>query len=237
MMAIPALDLRDNACVQLVGGSYEREQIRLDDPASVAMAWRECGFRSLHLVDLDAATGRGSNFEIVQTILQLSDLCIQVGGGIQTAAQIERALESGASRVIVGTRAIEDQSWLEEVASLFPGTIIVAADVKDRQILTHGWTRSHRKLVLDVIDELNGLPLAGILVTAVHREGLMLGTDLSLMEDVVEAAEFPVHAAGGISGMSDLRGLAERGISAAIIGMALYTGAVDARAVAEEFRE
>lgn len=237
MMAIPALDLRGNACVQLVGGSYERERIRIYDPAGVALAWRSCGFRSLHLVDLDAATGRGSNFEIVQSILRLGDLRIQVGGGIQTAAQIERVLEGGASRVIVGTRAIEDRDWLEEVTSLFPGAIIVAADVKDRQVVTHGWTRSQPKLVLDAIEELNGLQLAGILVTAVHREGLMQGVDLTLMEEVVETAEVPVFAAGGIGGMSDLRALAERGISAAIIGMALYTGAVNPRAVAEEFME
>ena len=237
MMAIPALDLRGSACVQLVGGSYDREKVRLDDPAGVAVTWRNYGFRSLHLVDLDAATGRGSNIEIVQRILQLDELRVQVGGGIQTAAQIERALDGGASRVIVGTRAIEDPGWLEEVASLFPSAIIVAADVRDRQILTHGWTRSNPKLVLDAIAELNGLPLAGILVTAVHREGLMQGTDLSLMEDAVEEAVFPVFAAGGISTMNDLRALAERGISAAIIGMALYTGAVDPRAVAEEFPE
>lgn len=237
MMAIPALDLRGKACVQLVGGSYESEKIRLDDPVAVAMSWQECGFRSLHLVDLDAATGRGSNSDIVESVLQLSDLRIQVGGGIQSAAQIRRALESGASRVIVGTRAIEDQPWLNEVATHFPGVIIVAADVRDRRVVTHGWTRTQPKLVLDAIGELNGLPLAGILVTAVHREGLMEGTDLSLMEDVVAAADFPVYAAGGIRGVNDLRELAERGISAAIIGMALYTGAVDARAVAAEFME
>jgi phosphoribosylformimino-5-aminoimidazole carboxamide ribotide isomerase len=237
MIAIPALDLRDNACVQLVGGSYEHEEVRLDDPLRVAMAFREIGFEYLHLVDLDAATNRGSNAGAVRRILAFDDVRVQVGGGIRTVEQIRETLESGAARVIVGTRAIEDHEWLGEAASLFPGAIIVAADVRERQILTHGWTRAQPTLVLDEIEALNVFPLAGVLVTAVHKEGLVQGTDLQLMEDVVDEAAFPVYAAGGINGMSDLRSLAERGVSAAIIGMALYTGAVDPRAVAEEFTE
>lgn len=237
MIAIPALDLRDNACVQLVGGSYERERIRLDDPASVAANFRDCGFRRLHLVDLDAATGRGSNVEAVREILGVDDLQVQVGGGIRTLDQIRGALEQGASRVIVGTRAIEEVDWLAEAASCYPGVIIVAVDVRDRHVVTHGWARSQQLSVHDTVETLNALPLAGVLVTAVHKEGLMQGTDLELMEEVVGTSEFPVYAAGGISGMEDLRDLDERGISAAIIGMALYTGAIDPRAVAAEFTE
>lgn len=237
MIAIPALDLRDNACVQLVGGAYDQEKIRLDDPASVAANFRDCGFRRLHVVDLDAATGRGSNADLVRDILDVDDLEVQVGGGIRTIDQVREALERGASRVVVGTRAIEDQDWLAEAASRFPGVIIVAADVRDRQIVTHGWTRSQQTLLLDAIEALNALPLAGVLVTAVHKEGLMQGADLQLMEDVVAASAFPAYAAGGITGVSNLRALAKRGVSAAIIGMALYTGAVDPRAVAEEFTE
>ena len=237
MIAIPALDLRDNACVQLVGGSYDREKIRRNDPARVAEEFRESGFRRLHVVDLDAATGRGSNAESVSEILDVGDLQVQLGGGIRTLDQIRDAFEQGASKVVVGTRAIEDQAWLAEAASIFPDAIIVAADVSDRQIVTHGWTRSQVTPVIDAIELLNGVTLAGILVTAVHREGLMQGADLQLMEGVVAASAFPVYAAGGITGISDLRALAERGVSAAIIGMALYTGAVDPRAVAEEFTE
>jgi phosphoribosylformimino-5-aminoimidazole carboxamide ribotide isomerase len=237
MIAIPALDLRDNACVQLVGGSYEQESVRIEDPVRVAMHFRDCGFRQLHLVDLDAATERGSNAEVVRRILGLDDLQIQVGGGIRTIGQIEEALESGASRVIVGTRAIEDQSWLCIAASRFPGAIVVAADVRNRQVVTHGWTRETPMSVLDVIDALNPLPLAGVLVTAVHREGMMEGIDLQLIDDVVEASALPVYAAGGVGGISDLRALAGRGVAAAIIGMGLYTGAIDPRMVAEEFTE
>lgn len=237
MIAIPALDLRDNACVQLVGGSYAQERIRIDDPVAVARRWQETGFRQMHLVDLDAATGRGSNAELIRTILGAVPVAAQVGGGVRTAEQITQLLDAGAARVVVGTRAFEDPSWLEEVAGSSPGSIIVAADVREREIVTHGWTRSHRRSILSWIDDLNALALDGILVTAVHMEGQMKGTDLALMEDVVEQSGFPVYAAGGIGGLADLRALAERGVAAAIIGMALYTGAVDARAAAEEFAQ
>ncbi len=237
MIAIPALDLRDGACVQLVGGSYDDERVRISDPLGVAHMWRDSGFRRLHLVDLDAATGRGSNAELVRRILEEDDLRIQVGGGVQTCEQIRQLMDDGAWQVVVGTRAIEDRDWLVEMAEAFPGAIVVAADVRERQLVTHGWTRAHPLGVIDFINEINNLPLGGILVTAVHREGQMKGTDLRLMEEVAEASEFPVQAAGGISGMSDLRALADCGVAAAIMGMALYTGAVDPRAAAEEFTE
>jgi phosphoribosylformimino-5-aminoimidazole carboxamide ribotide isomerase len=111
----------------------------------------------------------------------------------------------------------------------------VAADVRERQVVTRGWTRTLARTVLDVVEQLNEIPLGGILVTAVHREGQLAGTDLFLMEDVADLSVHPVIASGGISTMNDLRELADRGISAAVLGMALYTGALDARAVAEEF--
>jgi len=237
MIAIPALDLRGGACVQLAAGSYDQEVIRIPDPIGVALAWRQYGFRHLHVVDLDAVAGRGNNATEIQAILGATDVEVQVGGGIRSRELIERALNDGAQRVIIGTRALEDPDWLVEMCSLFPGFIVVAADVRDRKILSHGWTRTHPKLVLDLVQDLNGLPLAGVLVTAVHREEAMRGTDLPLMEDVADTAEFPVFASGGLGSLNDLRALADRGVAAAVIGMALYTGAIDPWIVAEEFAE
>lgn len=237
MIAIPALDLRGGACVQLAGGSYDREVIRIPDPLGVAAAWRRYGFRHLHVVDLDGVAGRGNNEAEIQAILGATDIEVQVGGGVRNRGLIQQLLEDGAQRVVIGTRALEDPDWLAEMAELFPGSIVVAADVRGRQILSHGWTRTHPKLVLDLIEELNGLPLAGVLVTAVHREDAMNGTDLPLMEDVAETAEFPLFASGGLGSLNDLRALADRGVAAAVIGMALYSGALDPWAVAEEFAE
>lgn len=237
MIAIPAIDLREGACVQLVGGSYAQERVRLDDPVAVAEGWERAGFRHLHVVDLDAALERGSNSTVVANILRATHADVQVGGGVRDEHAVERLLDNGAQRVMLGTRAIEDMAWLEGVVERFPNEIIVAADVRDRKIVTRGWTRTLPLGILDAIEELNALPLAGILVTAVHREGQLQGTDLPLMEDVVEAAAFPVYAAGGIATVQDLRALADRGVAAAVIGMALYTGTINARVAAEEFSE
>jgi phosphoribosylformimino-5-aminoimidazole carboxamide ribotide isomerase len=237
MIAIPALELRGGACVQLARGSYDEEVIRIPDPVGVAVAWRRYGFHHLHVVDLDAVAGRGNNEAEVQSVLGATDMEVQIGGGIRTGTAIQQLLADGAQRVVVGTRAIEDPDWLAEMAGLFPGSIIVAADVRDRKVLSHGWTRVHPKLVLDVIEELNGLPLAGILVTAVHREDSMNGADLPLIEDIAEIAEFPLFASGGLGSLNDLRALADRGVAAAIIGMALYSGAIDPWIAAEEFAE
>lgn len=237
MIAIPALDLRGGACVQLAAGSYDQELLRIPDPVGVALAWKVYGFNHLHVIDLDGVVGRGNNAPQIKAVLSATDAQVQVGGGIKSRESIEQLLGDGAQRVIVGTRALEDPEWLADMSVTFPGCLVVAADVRGRKILSHGWTRTHSKLVLDLIEELNGLPLAGIMVTAVHREEAMLGTDLPLMEDVAETAEFPVFASGGLGSLNDLRALADRGVAAAIVGMALYTGAMDPRVVAGEFSE
>jgi phosphoribosylformimino-5-aminoimidazole carboxamide ribotide isomerase len=237
MIAIPALDLLGGACVQVSARSYDEELIRIPDPVGVADAWRQYGFQHLHVVDLDAVAGRGNNSAQIQQILSAADGEVQVGGGIKTRDSIDRLLGDGAQRVVIGTRALEDPDWISDMSSAFPGCIVVAADVRGRKVLSHGWTRTHAKLVLDLVEELNDLPLAGVLVTAVHREDAMNGTDLPLMEDLAETAAFPVFASGGLGSMNDLRALADRGVAAAIIGMGLYSGAMDPRAVAEEFAE
>jgi phosphoribosylformimino-5-aminoimidazole carboxamide ribotide isomerase len=237
VIAIPAVDLRDGACVQLVGGSYREERVRLDYPVEVARSWERYGFSRLHVVDLDAATGRGSNRSVVRSILDEADVPVQVGGGVRSGDLVEELLDAGATNVIVGTRALEEIEWLAGIAASHPGEIIVACDVRERRVTTRGWVRTLPVDILDAVGELNSLPLAGLLVTAVHREGQMQGTDLPLMEDVAEASNFPVYASGGVASMQDLRALEHRGIAGVVIGMALYTGALDPVVVAGEFHE
>jgi phosphoribosylformimino-5-aminoimidazole carboxamide ribotide isomerase len=237
MIAIPAVDLRGGACVQLVGGSFADERIRLPDPAAVARQWSALGFARLHVVDLDAAAGAGDNHDIIDAILADTTAAVQVGGGVRTSHRVGELLDAGASRVVVGTRAIEDRAWLNELSETYPDKIVVAADVRGRQVVTHGWERTHSLDVVQYVRDLSELSLGGLLVTAVHLEGLMTGTDLPLMADVVNVSSFPVIASGGVTSTADLRALAERGVAAAVIGMALYTGALDARAVAQEFNK
>ncbi len=237
MIAIPAIDLRESACVQLVGGSYDAEQVRLDDPPAVAHKWEFAGFRRLHIVDLDAATGRGTNEPVIREILRATSMQAQVGGGVRDEARIESLLRDGAQNVVLGTKAVESPGWMADMAETFPYTLVIAADVRERRVLTRGWARTSDRYVLDLIDDLNALPLAGVMVTAVHKEGLMEGTDLRLMEDVVDQSQHPVCASGGIGTIGDLRALQDRGVASVVIGMALYTGAIDPAAVAEEFSE
>lgn len=237
MLAIPAIDLREGHVVQLVGGEYDREQIRLDDPRRVAQQWTAAGFTRMHIVDLDAATGRGSNRESVTQLLWDHPSALQVGGGVRTDEDVTSILEAGAAAVVLGTRALEDLDWLASMAARFPGRCILAADVRERKITTRGWARTLTRDVLGIVEEVSTLPLAGLLVTAVHREGKMQGTDLPLMEDVVDLSPFPVIASGGIGSLNDLRQLDDRGVAAVVVGMALYTGAIDPRVLAEEFAE
>jgi phosphoribosylformimino-5-aminoimidazole carboxamide ribotide isomerase len=237
VIAIPALDLRGGASVRLAGGEYDREQLRLADPVGVARRWEQLGFRHLHIVDLDAAFGRGSNDRVVSDVLAASQAEVQIGGGIRSEDQIERLLDLGARRIVIGTRALEDMDWLDEMAARFPNELIVAADVRDRQVVTRAWVRTLPEDILDTVRDLNALPLAGVLVTAVHRQGLLRGTDLPLMEDVVEVSACPVYAAGGITTLNDLRALSDRGVMAAVIGLGLYAGTIDPRAAAAEFEE
>lgn len=238
MIVIPAVDLREGACVQLVGGEYDAERVRLDNPLGVAREWAHIGFRRLHVVDLDAATGRGSNASLVESIVRDSGVdAVQVGGGVRDEDAVERVLSAGAAAVVVGTRGVEDIDWLAELADRYPGEIILAADVRGRHVVTRGWTRTLPQTVIDLVEELAGVPLAAVLVTAVHKEGQMLGTDLPLMEDVADAATVPVIASGGVASVQDLRALADRGVAGVVVGMALYTGAIDGRAVVDEFGE
>ena len=235
MIAIPAVDLREGHCVQLVGGSYSDERVRLEDPAGVANRWVEHGFTSLHIVDLDAATGRGDNTAVVTAILHNTTAHVQVGGGVRTTAHVEKLLAAGARRVVVGTRAIEEHEWLAELSTANPGAIVLAADVRERRIVTRGWTATTERSIESLLDEVFSLPLGGILVTAVHREGLMAGADVALMEAVVHAAHVPVFASGGIASRNDLDALQDAGVAAAVLGMALYTGKLDPRLIAEEY--
>ena len=235
MIAIPAIDLREGASVQLVGGAYDAERVRIPDPLAALEQWRSLGFTTFHVVDLDAATGRGSNAGLVTQLLSVPGLTLTVGGGVRSEEHAERLLAQGAARVVVGTRAVEDAAWLEDVADRFPNKLIVAADVKGREVVTRGWAAGSARDIGDVLTALEPLPIAGLLVTAVHKEGQMEGVDLALMEEVVRRSRHRLYASGGVTTLGDLRALDRVGAYGAVVGMALYTGRLDARAVAQEF--
>jgi phosphoribosylformimino-5-aminoimidazole carboxamide ribotide isomerase len=237
MIVMPALDLRDGACVQLVGGSYADERIRVERPIDVARSWAALGFATLHVVDLDAATGAGSNAGLIEAILDATSARVSVGGGVRSTERIAELLDRGASRVVVGTRALEEPDWIAGEAARFPGRLVVAADVRHSRLTARGWRTSIEGGVAETIAALGALPIAGILVTAVDVEGTQRGPALDLVELAVGASAAPIIASGGVGSIDDLKRLAARGAAATVIGMALYSGSIDPAAVAAEFRE
>lgn len=232
MKVLPAIDLRGGACVQLVGGDYQQERVRWPDPLRAAAHWRALGFTELHVVDLDAATGRGEHTAVVTALAQSGP--VQVGGGLRDEAAIARVLAAGALRAVVGTRAVQDPDWLAAMAKRFPQRLVLAADVRERTVVGHGWSRELGSLAA-LLQRAAPLPLGGVLVTAVHREGQEAGTDLPLFGDVLAMANAPVFASGGIHSRDELHALAAMGCAGAVLGMSLYTGRLDASVLAQEF--
>jgi phosphoribosyl isomerase A len=235
MMVLPAIDLRDGACVQLVGGSYAQEKVRLTDVVGVARRFQDAGLRSLHVVDLDAALGKGSNREVIKQLASIKDLTLQVGGGIRERNDIERLLQLGVSRVVIGTRGIEDRPWLEDMSGQFPKQLILAADVRAQTIVTKGWTHDTGIDVSSFLERCNPLPLGGVLVTAVHVEGQLLGIDRALFADCIRRTALPIIASGGVTTLEDLSTLKALGASAAVVGMALYTDRISLSSLTPEF--
>ena len=235
MIAVPAVDLSGGRCVQWVGGLPETERVSLPNPPAVAARWWRRGFRTLHVVDLDAALGRGDNRALVRELIARTEAVTQFGGGVRDREGIERALAAGADRVIVGTRAVEDSAWLARAAAAFPGRLVVAADVRGRIVLRRGWTRSSDTTIENFLAAVDDLPLAGVLCTDVAREGRARGGDPEAAEAVVGASSHPVWVSGGISSVAELRRLRGMGAAGAVLGMALYDGTLPVRAVAREF--
>lgn len=235
MIAYAAIDVRGGRVVQLVGGRPEEERVSLPDPAAVARRWVDAGFAALHVVDLDAALGDGRNREAVTAILEAVDVPVQVGGGVRDDAAVAELLEAGAARVVVGTRAVEEPGWAEAISGRHPGRVVVAADVRGRAVVTRGWTAEAALEAADLLPRLDALPLAAVLVTDVGREGRMEGVDAGRFAGLVAATRHPLIASGGITTPADLHALMEAGVQGAVLGMALYTGALDAEAVARQY--
>ena len=235
MIAIPCMDMSARGRVQFGSGATSRSPSA--DPPSIARAWSQLGFRRLHVVDVDAASGGVPNLPLLEEVLRSSPMSIQVGGGVRSADDVERLYRAGVEQVVIGGPAIEDPSSIGDMAALYPGLLVVAAEVRGRRVMLRGRGRTTSVDAVELVEELNSLNVGGVLVTATHQEGLMRGADLTLIEDIVEAADFPVIASGRVASLGDLRALEHRGAWGAIVGTALYSGALDPRAVASEFAE
>ena len=234
MIVVPAIDLREGHCVQLRGGSYDDELVRLADPVAVATRWRELGFAELHVIDLDAAIGRGQNTSIVAAICALSGLDVHVGGGVRDDESVIARLDAGARSVVVGTRAVADRSWLERVATANPDCVSLALDVRGGALTTDGWQVQTTSDPADAARAAAALPLYQVIVTAVDVEGDARGPDLELVRRMRAATSQRLGVAGGVASTDDLASLRGLDVDAVIIGTALYTGVLDPEALSQE---
>jgi phosphoribosylformimino-5-aminoimidazole carboxamide ribotide isomerase len=227
MNLLPAIDLKDGNCVQLVGGDPKQTKVQMDDPVGQAGRWVGEGAKLIHIVDLDAALDTGkTNDAILRDLVRGAGVPVQVGGGVRSTARIEELFAMGAQRAIVGTKAVKDPEWLKATAQRFGERIVVAVDAKGGEVVVRGWREGSGIRLLDYARQVDKLGLGGIFFTDVDVEGKLTGINEMLVKSVVEAVDTPVLYAGGISSVDELLMLEELGVDSAIIGMALYTGRI-----------
>lgn len=235
MKVIPAIDIKDGKCVQLVGGKPDTERITIDDVLGVAKGWETEGAEMIHIVDLDSALGTGNNESLIEKIAASIDIPVQVGGGVRTEEHISRLFEIGCERVIVGTRAIQDRAFIQSVSEQYEGAVVVAVDSIAQEIVIKGWQERSGKSLLAVIRDLQALPIYGFLYTNVDVEGQLKGIDPGPIREILNVAAKPLIASGGVTTVADLETLDAMGVNSVVIGMAIYTGRLDFKKVVRMF--
>ncbi len=228
MIPIPAIDLKGGRCVRLTQGAMDAETVYADDPLSVARRWEAEGAERLHLVDLDGAVaGAAVHFDAIAAILKGVRIPVEVGGGIRSMEAIERYLSAGASWVILGTSALRNFAMVQQAARTFPDRIVVGIDVKKGAVAIQGWTALHADGLMDVALRTLDAGVSKLILTDIEKDGMLAGPNFSLFETVAAAVKLPLIASGGIATLGHLQQLAKMpGIEGAIIGKALYTGAI-----------
>jgi phosphoribosyl isomerase A len=222
---LPAVDIADGQAVQLVQGVAGSEK-RFGDPVEAALRWQQAGAEWIHLVDLDAAFGRGHNRELQARIVGELDIQVEMSGGIRDDESLEAAMSTGCRRVNIGTAALEQPEWCARAIATYGDRVAVGLDVRGRTLAARGWTREGGDLY-EVLARLDSEGCARYVVTDVNKDGMLQGPNLQLLRDVCEATDRPVVASGGVTTLDDIRALMELvplGVEGAIAGTALYEG-------------
>lgn len=230
MILYPAIDLKDGQAVRLLRGDMDKSTVFNDDPAAQAMEFVEAGCEWLHLVDLNGAfAGEPVNAAAVEAILDRCKVPAQLGGGIRDMATIERWLDKGLQRVILGTIAVENPDLVREAAKAFPGHVAVGIDARNGRVATKGWAEETDVMVTDLARSFEDAGVAAIIYTDINRDGAMQGPNVEATADLARAVSIPVIASGGVSSLDDLIALRDcgAGLNGAISGRALYDGALD----------
>ena len=230
MILYPAIDLKDGNAVRLVHGDMGRETVFNENPAAQAMEFVQAGCEWLHLVDLNGAfAGEPVNAAPVEAILEQTKVPAQLGGGIRDMATIERWIDKGLARVILGTVAVENPDLVREAAKEFPGKVAVGIDARNGRVATKGWAEETDVMVTDLARSFEDAGVAAIIYTDINRDGAMQGPNVEATAALARAVAIPVIASGGVSSLADLIALRDCGaaLNGAISGRALYDGAID----------
>lgn len=228
MTIYPAIDIFDGKAVRLIRGDYSRMTVYSDDPAAVARGFREAGAAAAHVVDLEGAReGRPVNYEVIRRIISESGLEIQVGGGIRAESDIEKYLSMGVRRVILGTAAVSAKGFLRDMIYSFGSAIAVSADIKDGAVAIKGWTELSDWDAPGFCKTVEEMGAQTVVCTDISKDGLLGGTNMELYRALRRMLSIDLVASGGITTLDEIRTLAALGLNGAILGKALYTGAID----------
>ncbi len=231
MLIIPAIDLKDGNCVRLLKGEEGTETVFSNSPSDTAKRWEGCGAKWIHVVDLDGAfRGIPRNFEAVEEIVRSVSSSVQVGGGIRNIATVEKYLEIGIKRVIIGTSAFTDRNFLKDICRRFPGKIAVGVDTKGGKIALRGWKETIDTSIAQTILELRDIGVSLVIHTNVDRDGTMEGIETASIKSFLSLCPLPAIISGGIASLADLSEIQSIGndnLLGVILGKSLYSGSID----------
>ncbi|HKR87427.1 MAG TPA: 1-(5-phosphoribosyl)-5-[(5-phosphoribosylamino)methylideneamino]imidazole-4-carboxamide isomerase [Phenylobacterium sp.] len=228
MILYPAIDLKNGQCVRVIRGDLDQATVFNSDPAAQARAWADAGFHWIHVVDLNGAVeGKAANAPAVEAILGAVSVPVQLGGGIRSLADIERWIEAGVSRVILGTVAVREPEVVREAARLWPEQIAVSVDVRAGKVAVQGWTEDSDLDAITVAKRFEDVGVGALIITDIDRDGTTMGFNVDAFGAIADAVAIPVIAAGGLATVQDIINLkARKGtpIAGAVLGRALYNG-------------
>jgi phosphoribosylformimino-5-aminoimidazole carboxamide ribotide isomerase len=238
MIVIPAIDLKDGKCVRLLQGKKDEVTVYSDNPAEMAKQWVELGAKLLHVVDLDGAfTGEQKNFEKIKEIRKAIHIPIELGGGIRDIQRIDRLIDLGVDRTIIGTSAAKDPDMVKEACEKYPGKVLVGIDAKDGKVAVKGWVEVTELEAIEFAEKMEKSGAAGIIYTDISRDGMLTGPNIDAMAKMVQAINIPVIASGGVSKLDDIKSLMQiKDLWGVITGKALYSGALDLKEAIEVSR-
>lgn len=234
MNIFPAIDIIDGKAVRLFKGDYSQKTVYNDSPLNVAKGFEDLGASFLHLVDLDGAkSGDTPNFELIRSIAECTSLKIEIGGGIRSEEVIKRYLDAGVMRVILGTVAIEKPEFTAEMTSKYKDAIAVGIDISNGFVATRGWTDITKVSCDEMFARMENIGVKTVICTDISKDGAMMGTNLELYKDLKCRYNIDIVASGGVSSIEDVRSLRSMDIYGAILGKALYEGAIDLKEAIE----